>query len=167
MLTMGNLSNKLHILFRDYLIRKEKERLTPPTYSYSGYRSSSSWLNDKTEHYEGVIYFYEWSDLDRMPQLFYTIGAFDEFLKRSGIYIPNFQWDIIKALDRAFITCKKGKHEILIRASKNMLGEALNKEDSQTVDPQTAYNAVISNPFNPQGERRPPMYSGFPSEWYG
>ena len=74
---MGNLSNKLESLFRDYLIRKEKESRVPVynTHSYpyctgGGYRPHNSWMNDTNSEFDGVIYFYEWSDTDRAPQLF-------------------------------------------------------------------------------------------------
>lgn len=175
---MANLSSKLEILFRQYLIRKEKERLTP-SYNYSGgYCRSNGWMQDNTEKYDGVIYFYEWSDLNRAPQLFYNLGAFDAFLRRSEIFMPPFQKDIIRQLDRAYITCKKGTHDLLIRGSRPMLLEAVGSENPQGVDLHTAGQAILNNPtppppmgmgYNPmqyQGERRPPMYSGFPGEWY-
>ena len=99
---MANLSKKLEVLFRQYLIRKEKETTVPVTYS-SGYCRHNSWMNEDTEKYEGVIYFYEWSDPDRAPQLFYNLNAFDAFLRRSEIFMPPFQKDIIRQLDRAWV----------------------------------------------------------------
>jgi len=174
---MANLSCKLEVLFRDYLIRKEKEKNTPSTtsYHYGGYHhTSNDWMHDD-DKYEGVIYFYEWSDPDRAPQLFYNIGAFDAFLRRSEIFMPPFQKDIIRQLDRAYVTCKKGKHDLLIRANRELLKDALTRDYAQGVDVQTAGQAIMNNPIPPMGynpmamqpqDRRPPMYSGFPGEWY-
>lgn len=168
---MANLSNKLEYLFRQYLIRKEKEKTVPVTYHHV---THTNWMND-TETYDGVIYFYEWSDVNRAPQLFYTISAFDEFLRRSGIFMPPFQKDIIRQLDRAYVTCKKGCHDLLIRGGLGMLRSALAESNAQGVDYQTAGQAILNStpPYgNPmamhyQGSRQPPMYNGQPDEWYG
>ncbi len=163
---MGNLNKKLDVLFRQYLIRKEKERNTP-TYTRYDYSHCNSWMND-TDQYDGVIYFYEWSDPNRAPQLFYKIGAFDEFLRRSSIFMPPFQKDIIHQLERAFITCKKGTHDLLIRGSLDMLRDAVARSDSQGVDIKTAGQAIMNTPMviPSPGGRMPPMYNGHPEDWY-
>ena len=182
---MGNLSYKLESLFRQYLIRKEKET-SIPVYNYShsgGYCRQNEWLSNH-ETYDGVIYFYELSDINRAPQLFYNLGAFDSFLRKYAIYMPPFQKDIIRQLDRAYVTCKKGTHDLLIRATRPMLLDAVADSNASGVDLQTAGTAVMNTPpqqaaspyvalgHNPmgmmyQGERKPPMYSGYPGEWYG
>lgn len=170
---MGNLSHKLEFLFRQYLIRKEKESRVPVTYNYTGgYCRQNDWLNNH-ETYEGVIYFYELSDLNRAPQLFYNIGAFDSFLRHYGIYMPPFQKDIIRQLDRAYVTCKKGTHDLLIRATRPMLLDAVGDSSASGVDLQTAGAAIMNTPPVGNGappglptHRQPPMYSGYPGEWY-
>ncbi len=171
---MANLSKKLEVLFRQYLIRKEKEKSVPVTYSYGGSYRYNSWMNEDTEKYEGVIYFYEWSDPDRAPQLFYNLNAFDAFLRRSEIFMPPFQKDIIRQLDRAYVTCKKGTHDLLIRGGLGMLRDALGKADAQGVDVHTAGQAImnttppVGSGYTPNmvGHRPPPMYNGHPDEWY-
>ena len=171
---MANLSKKLEVLFRQYLIRKEKEKSVPVTYSYGGSYRYNSWMNEDTEKYEGVIYFYEWSDPDRAPQLFYNLNAFDAFLRRSEIFMPPFQKDIIRQLDRAYVTCKKGTHDLLIRGGLGMLRDALGKADAQGVDVHTAGQAIMNTTppvgtgYTPSmvGHRTPPMYNGHPDEWY-
>lgn len=171
---MANLSKKLEVLFRQYLIRKEKEKSVPVTYSYGGSYRYNSWMNEDTEKYEGVIYFYEWSDPDRAPQLFYNLNAFDAFLRRSEIFMPPFQKDIIRQLDRAYVTCKKGTHDLLIRGGLGMLRDALGKADAQGVDVHTAGQAIMNTTppvgtgYTPSmvGHRTPPMYDGHPDEWY-
>jgi hypothetical protein len=162
---MENLNYKLKLLFRDYLIRKEKEK----TSSYNNYYNNS-WLNS-SERYDGVIYFYEWSDINRSPTMFYTIGAFDNFLKSSGIFIQEYQKDVIKKLSRAYITCKKGTHELLIRGERLYLADALKDSDSSSVDSKTATEAVLNtipvvSPASNFINRRPPMYNDT-EQWYG
>ena len=171
---MANLSKKLEVLFRQYLIRKEKETTVPVTYS-SGYCRHNSWMNEDTEKYDGVIYFYEWSDPDRAPQLFYTIGAFDEYLRRCGIYLLPYQKDIIFKLERAYVTCKKGCKELLIRGGLGLLRDALNENNPPALDVKTVGEVVknqnLPAPMYPAyggfNNRRPPMYNEEISTWYG
>ena len=177
---MANLSKKLEILFRDYLIRKEKEKHIVPSYEYSGgYCRQNNWMQDD-DKYDGVIYFYEWSNADSSPTLFYNVGAFDAFLRRCNIFMAPFQKDIIFQLDRAFVSCKKGTHELLIRGSRQLLVEALGRCDSPGVDIKTAGDAIMNTPA-PIGCGHPPglhlvfepprsvspMYNGHPDEWCG
>ena len=176
---MANLSYKLELLFRQYLIRKEKERTTP-RYNYgfnnSGYSGfgTQSWLTNR-ETYDGVIYFYEWSDPDRAPQLFYTIGAFDEYLRRCGIYMLPYQKDIIFKLERAYVTCKKGCKELLIRGGLGLLRDALGENNPPALDVKTVGEVVknqnLPAPTYPAyggfNNRRPPMYNEEVGSWYG
>ena len=180
---MGNLSYKLESLFRQYLIRKEKET-SIPVYNYShsggGYCRQNEWLND-SEKYDGVIYFYELSDVNRGPTMFYNIGAFDSFLRRYEIFMPPFQKDMIRQLDRAYVTCKTGTHDLLIRGTRELLVEALARADAPGVDVKTAGQAVLNAPapcghgyplgmrlYNPNEERIPPMYAGSNNgTWFG
>jgi len=162
---MKNLNYKLKLLFRDYLIRKANEK----TSSYHSYYNNN-WLNSN-EKYSGVIYFYEWSDINRNPTMFYTIGAFDNFLRSSGIFIQEYQKDVIRKLGRVYITCKKGTHELLIRGERLYLSDALKDEKSSSVDSRTATEAVLNtvpalNSATNFINRRPPMYDDT-EQWYG
>jgi hypothetical protein len=103
--------------------------------------------------------------------MFYTIGAFDNFLKSSGIFIQEYQKDVIKKLSRAYITCKKGTHELLIRGERLYLADALKDSDSSSVDSKTATEAVLNtvpavSPASNFINRRPPMYNDT-EQWYG
>lgn len=111
---MKNLSGKLHGLFHSYLNRKSRE------FTSSVYTPYSS------DIFYGVIYFYEWSNVSNPPRKFFTIDMFDRFLKESGIYMTLYEKDIIKKLKWSYITCKKGKREIIIRDSWQSLNNALN-----------------------------------------
>ena len=170
---MGNLSKKVDSLFRQYLIRKEKE--SHVVYNYSSYRPHNNWMDDRDD-YDGVIYFYEWSDVNRPPQLFYKVGAFDQFLRRCSIFMPPYQKDIIRQLDRVYVTCKKGSHDLLIRGSRPLLLDAVGADDSPGVDLKTATEAVLSKvpaPATPPppmfpaygGARQSPMYNDTPEWW--
>ena len=175
---MGNLSNRLERLFRDYLIRKENEKKVPVTY---GSTTRTSWLNNNNTLYNGVILFYEWSDLFNAPTLFYNIGAFKEFLVRSNIPLAPYQENIIRQLDRSYISCKEGTHDLLIRGTRELLTAAMKNKESAGVDRDTTTKAVANSPIPPsnalpvpisplgsfcQAERKSPMYSGYPEEWY-
>ena len=127
------------------------------------------------DNYDGVIHFYEWSDINRAPTLFYKIGAFDSFLRRSSIFMPPYQKDVIKQLERAYITCRKGTHELLIRGSRPLLVDAVGDKEAPCVDLKTATEAVLNTPppqptypaYGGFQNRRPPMYGEDVSTWYG
>ena len=181
---MKNIKYRLDNIFRDYLIRKEKE-----SHITIHYTTGSGHNN---EHYEGVIYFYEWSDMNRTPITFFNLGAFEGFLRRSDIFLMPFQKDIIKNLERAYITCKKGKSEIMIRGTRPALLEALNNNgfsvdasvikspiSNRTNNPPLALPARVGPPsiaYAPGDRRLSPMYSqesnnefnyhGNPEDWY-
>ena len=178
---MGNISKeKLWALFRLYLIRKEEEEhsYTPP--SYCGFRCGGIGTKSDYGTYNGTIYFYEWSDMNRAPIMFYSVTAFDDYMKRCNIFMPPFQRDMIRNLDHAYVTCKKGKSELLIRGTRPGLLEALAREDSPGVsvndlpplpekDGQLRLPYPVACTYPPSVSRVPPMYNyhGNPEEWIG
>lgn len=130
---MANISKKLKGLFNAYLNRIEEERKTRSShissYSYQNIYNRSGFGRNNTitnETYFGVIYFYEWSDINRTPKTFYTLKALQNFLESSEIFIPNYQWEIIKHMYHCHISCKKGTKELFIRGNKDALASALN-----------------------------------------
>jgi len=178
---MGNISKeKLWALFRLYLIRKEEEEhsYTPP--SYCGFRCGGIGTKSDYGTYNGIIYFYEWSDMNRAPIMFYSVTAFDDYMKRCNIFMPPFQRDMIRNLDHAYVTCKKGKSELLIRGTRPGLLEALVREDAPGVsvhdlpplpekDGQLRLPYPVACTYPPSASRVPPMYNyhGNPEEWIG
>jgi hypothetical protein len=178
---MGNISKeKLWALFRLYLIRKEEEEhsYTPP--SYCGVRCGGIGTKSDYFTYRGTIYFYEWSDMNRAPIMFYSVTAFDDYMKRCNIFMPPFQRDMIRNLDHAYVTCKKGKSELLIRGTRPGLLEALAREDAPGVsvndlpplpekDGQLRLPYPVACTYPPSTNRVPPMYNyhGNPEEWIG
>jgi hypothetical protein len=176
---MGNISkDKLWALFRLYLIRKEEERTsyTPP--SYSGYRCGGIATKSDYGSFDGIIYFYEWSDMNRSPIMFYSLTAFEDYMKRCNIFMPPFQRDMIRNLEHSYVTCKKGKSELLIRGTRPGLLEALSRDDAPGVSvndlpPLPEKDGQLKLPYpvccTYPPVRVPPMYNyhGNPEEWIG
>ena len=176
---MGNISKeKLWSLFRLYLIRIEEEKnsYTPPSYSRCGGIGTQS----DYDPFDGVIYFYEWSDMNRAPMMFYSLTAFEDYMKRCNIFMPPFQRDMIRNLEHSYVTCKKGKSELLIRGTRPGLLEALSRDDAPGVsvndlpplvenDGQLRLPYPVSCTYPPSMTRVPPMYNyhGNPEEWIG
>ena len=136
---MANISKDLSKLFKDYILRSAEERKRGIVnhannfYSPLGCRShfnggmTMSQCHDSDNEFRGVIYFYEWSDVSRMPQTFFTVDAFKRFLSVSGIELKGYEAEIIKALHVPFITCKKGCKDLIIKDTLKDLREELNK----------------------------------------
>jgi len=136
---MANISKDLSKLFKDYILRSAEERKHDIVnhannfYSPLGCRShfnggmTMSQCHDSDNEFRGMIYFYEWSDVSRMPQTFFTVDAFKRFLSVSGIELKGYEAEIIKALHVPFITCKKGCKDLIIKDTLKDLREELNK----------------------------------------
>lgn len=136
---MANISKDLSKLFKDYILRSAEERKhgivnhANNFYSPLGCRShfnggmTMSQCHDSDNEFRGVIYFYEWSDVSRMPQTFFTVDAFKRFLSVGGIELKGYEAEIIKALHVPFITCKKGCKDLIIKDTLKDLREELNK----------------------------------------
>ena len=178
---MGNISKqKLWALFRLYLIRKEEEKHSYTPTNYCGFRCGGIGTKSDYGTYNGIIYFYEWSDMNRAPIMFYSVTAFDDYMKRCNIFMPPFQRDMIRNLNYAYVTCKKGKSELLIRGTRPGLLEALTREDAPGVsvndlpplsekDGQLRLPYPVACAYPPSTSKVPPMYNyhGNPEEWIG
>ena len=153
---MANISKDLSKLFKDYILRSAKERdcsivVHHSNNFYSPLRCrhhfnsgmTMSQCHDSDNEFRGVIYFYEWSDVSRMPQTFFTVDAFKRFLSVSGIELKGYEAEIIKALHVPFITCKKGCKDLIIKDTLKDLREELNKCSSGNKD-----NGVVPTVIN-------------------
>ena len=158
---MGNLGGKkLHKLFHDYLDRKSRESVRSHTPYYCGVGANSG-------TFYGVIYFYEWSDVTRAPRKFFTIDMFDRFLKESGIYMALYEKDILRNLKWSYVTCKKGKKELIIRQSWQKLNDALclHNELSNAEEASDRAKELHSIGFT---SSNPPLERGEPNgRWFG
>lgn len=142
-----NLRGELRRLFFAYLENKDKVSYTP---NYSGYRPPSSVnpqyrqpsLFDGDYDFQGIIYFYEWSDTNRAPKSYYTLRAFENFLNSCQIYLLAWQREIIKHMHNPYIACKKGQKDLVIKDSFEKLKNALNLDEA----------VKGSNPFHSTGD---------------
>lgn len=149
-----NRSKDLTKLFKAYMARKEEEKNRPIGYRYS---RSQEYYNETfgSNTFHGVIYFYEWSDITRSPIRYFSISLFEKFLNESNLELEAWQKDIILNLQtEAYITCKPGSKELIVRSSYEALKISIKNRQEHT---------QLSLPFIPQEEmdnhlRMHPMY---------
>ena len=154
---MGNINKDiLWSLFRSYLIRKEKESNVPCT-SYGGRCGGIGTAQDYTG-YNGMIYFYEWSDVTRTPRSFYTLKKFEEFLSESEIFMLGYQREIIKNMHNPYITCRKGTKELIIKVSYEALKSAVNLESSSMTSRPPFSNFMAMGSEDKGRIQRPMVY---------
>ena len=142
---MGNISNRLKGLFNDYLARieEEKHRVTVSTYDYRNRTTPPPPPMYNDDDYNGIIYFYEWSDITRPPKSYYTLHAFENFLMTCQIYMASYEKELIKHIHSCYIACSKDGKKLLIKCSYDSLKHALETEDRP------------SNPFRPIQSNKP------------
>ena len=115
---IGNKRNLLCGIMESYLDTPSKTVVMYPNIS-----TSNSSLN-------GIIRFFEWSDLYRTPTLFYTFESFLRFLKNSSITINEFERNLILSTYNPYITCERNKAKLIIRNNPADLKLALDNESS-------------------------------------
>ena len=98
---------------------------------YPNISTSNSSLN-------GIIRFFEWSDLYRTPTLFYTFESFLRFLKNSSITINEFERNLILSTYNPYITCERNKAKLIIRNNSADLKLALDRTSSNSSSVATA-----------------------------
>ena len=77
------------------------------------------------------IYFYEWSDISKAPRCFYSLDAFDVFLKTSGITLELYQKDIITNLGTVYVSCYHGTRNLNVRGNYRGLLESMNEHNKR------------------------------------
>ena len=115
---IGNKRNLLCGIMESYLNSPSKTVVMYPNIS-----TSNSSLN-------GIIRFFEWSDLYRTPTLFYTFESFLRFLKNSSITINEFERNLILSTYNPYITCERNKAKLIIRNNSADLTLALDRTSS-------------------------------------
>ena len=115
---IGNKRNLLCGIMESYLDTPSKTVVMYPNIS-----TSNSSLN-------GIIRFFEWSDLYRTPTLFYTFESFLRFLKNSSITINEFERNLILSTYNPYITCERNKAKLIIRNNSADLKLALDRTSS-------------------------------------
>lgn len=86
----------------------------------------------------GIIRFFEWSDLYSTPTLFYTFESFLRFLKNSSITINDFEKNLILSTHNPYITCERNKAKLIIRNNSADLKLALDRASSNSSSVATA-----------------------------
>ena len=117
---IGNKRNLLCGIMESYLDTPSKTVVMYPDIS-----TSNSSLN-------GIIRFFEWSDLYRTPTLFYTFESFLRFLKNSSITINEFERNLILSTYNPYITCERNKAKLIIRNNSADLKLALDRASSNS-----------------------------------
>ena len=123
---IGNKRNLLCGIMESYLNTPSKTVVMYPNIS-----TSNSSLN-------GIIRFFEWSDLYRTPTLFYTFESFLRFLKNSSITINEFERNLILSTYNPYITCERNKAKLIIRNNSADLKLALDRASSNSSSVATA-----------------------------
>ena len=123
---IGNKRNLLCGIMESYLDTPSKTVVMYPNIS-----TSNSSLN-------GIIRFFEWSDLYRTPTLFYTFESFLRFLKNSSITINEFERNLILSTYNPYITCERNKAKLIIRNNSADLKLALDRTSSNNSSVATA-----------------------------
>lgn len=175
---MANISNKLKGLFYNYLNRLAEEKNKPlfPHRNLSTPRQER--INFGDDDFNGVIYFYEWSDINRTPVSFYTLDAFERFLNASQIFMAAYQKELIKHISTSYIACEKNKKNLLIKTCYASLRDALGNKPKGSEDKEP-YNVAITRPLQSQEPkvlnyqvyppksliRKPPMYTETNNRW--
>lgn len=165
-----NIHNRLKTLFYAHLNRLSEEKKT--SYNCHRYREQNN-NNSNIDNtiIKGVLYFYEWSDVNRMPKMFYFMRTFEEFLKRSNIPLQGYEREIIRNLTNPYVACKKDSKELVIKGTYALLKQAMEHDGLPysvqcTYPPQKSKEEdevrVLSCKIYPQGSnsgiQRPPMY---------
>ena len=117
---IGNKRNLLCGIMESYLDTPSKTVVMYPNIS-----TSNSSLN-------GIIRFFEWSDLYSTPILFYTFESFLRFLHNSSITISDFDRNLILSTYNPYITCERNRARLIIRNNSADLKLALDKESSNS-----------------------------------
>ena len=164
---MSNLNKQLKDLFFKTIQRVEEERKHSNAYNYRPPYQQHIVFDDDDD-IQGLIYFYEWSNCDNAPRTYYTLKAFENFLDRSGIYVPSYQWELIRNIANPYIACKKNSKELLIKVSWDALKSAMEEDNTkaESLNPFRNSNKGSEDrePYNVGITRapmiqRPPMYA--------
>lgn len=121
-----NRSKDLRDLFRKSLKRKATE---VTTYRASDYRRHGAYESEINFVDKIKVYFYEWSDVTRVPRTFDDLGSLEDYLKACGMYLQLYQRDIINNCGTVYMTCYKGSKELNVRGSYGKLLDSMNEHD--------------------------------------
>jgi len=67
------------------------------------------------------IYFYEWSDLSRLPLHFLSVDAFMCYAKHSDLVVQDYQSDLLRSGGKFYMTCVPHCSRVMIRTDYESL----------------------------------------------
>lgn len=70
---------------------------------------------------DGMIRFYEWSDLDRSPLLFASMDSFVRFLSSCGIRFYPYDVISMESMKDVYATCIAGESVLVYASTKALL----------------------------------------------
>lgn len=136
-----NRSKDLRDLFRKSLKRK----LEVVTYRPSDYRRHDIYEGEISFADKIKVYFYEWSDITRVPRTFDDLGSLEDYLKACGMYLQLYQRDIINNCGTVYMTCYKGTKELNVRGSYGKLIDSMNEHDRLSKEIEEAKKAKTND----------------------
>jgi hypothetical protein len=145
---MVNLSKELKNIFYKYIKEKNTspQTLIPRRKRESSYQVNNTDLSIRMSSFNGKIRFYEWSNPNSNPRIYYSITQFIAFLAACHIKLERFELEILLNLKDSYVTCQKGKHDLIIRGTW-----ALMKDSLVCVSPMPFYPSIkIKTPSVPQ-----------------
>lgn len=126
---MANLRGRLRELFFRSLDAPIVRPSSSPVYAsqYPRTGGTSAGLGEY-EPINGVISFYEWSNVDNCARIFYTLKVFLAFLKRSNISIEPYQVDLVKSVRNPHVACLRSGKGLVIASTKEAVRMRLDNE---------------------------------------
>lgn len=123
---MGNLSKELKNIFYKYIKNANTKSLIPRR-ERTAYSSKSNYsdLSVRMSSFNGKIRFYEWSNPNTSPRIYYSITQFIAFLASCHITLERFELEILLNLKDSYVTCQKGKHDLIIRGTWALMKDSL------------------------------------------
>ena len=146
-----NRSKDLRKLFRESLINSRSVGGTYPSngiYNSPMYRRGNNYPNEVVFGKDTRIYFYEWSDINKVPKSFFTLSAFESFIRDCGITLELYQREIINNLGTVYITCYRNSKELNIRSSYKSLMDAMNEHDRKSLSSSISKPSTVYEPNN-------------------
>lgn len=94
-----------------------------------GSKVVSSSSNNSGKEVSCHIFFYEWSNVNNVPKMFFTLGSFDMFLRDCGIYLYGYQRELIRNSSTVYCTCYDGTKELNMKESYTKLCESMRENE--------------------------------------
>lgn len=129
--SIDNKRYELSFLVKAYL--KRASSINYGGYGYNSFRSSNSPITvhsvrEIDDVYKTRIYFYELSDLNRIPLCFTSVDQFKAFLSNNGLSIDFRQEMIIRNLGTVYASCYEGIKDINLRGSYKNLKDSMKEK---------------------------------------